>query len=91
LVVVLDVHVLAAPDLALGLVLLLVVREEYQGKRLACPLLQRPGGAAPSETQSEAIRGHQEAIKRQLTPLTCSRRSCSAAAMARCASRLRLA
>ena len=55
---VLDVLVL---DLALVVV---VVWEEYQGKRLACPLLQRPGGAAPSETQSEAIRGHQEAIKR---------------------------
>ena len=42
MVVVLDVLVLAAPDLALYLVLLLVVWEEYQGKRPACPLLQRP-------------------------------------------------
>ena len=49
--------------LVLALVVVVVVWEEYQGKQLACPLLQRPGGAAPSETQSEAIRGHQEAIK----------------------------
>ena len=56
---VLDVLVL---DLAL--VVVVVVWEEYQGKRHACPLLQCPGGAAPSETQSDAIRGHQEAIKR---------------------------
>ena len=104
-------HVLAAPDLALGLVLL-VVWEEYQGKRLACPLLQRPRRSC---SVREAIRGNQEAIKgnqgrshlleeellRQRGnqgqsraikgDRTCSRRSCSAAAMARCASRLRLA
>jgi hypothetical protein len=59
------------------------------GSRAPCSSVE--GGAAPSERQSEAIKGIQEAIKRPLTPRTCSRRSCSAAAMARCASRLRLA
>ena len=32
--------------LVLALVVVVVVWEEYQGKQLACPLLQRPGGAA---------------------------------------------
>jgi hypothetical protein len=59
-VVVLDVLVLAAPDLALYLVLLLVVREEYQGKRLACPLLQRPRRSC---SVREAIRGNQRQSK----------------------------
>jgi len=43
------------------------------GSRAPCSRVQ--GGAAPSERQSEAIKGIQEAIKRHLTPRTCSRRS----------------